>query len=182
VAATRIIGIDPGSRLTGYGVIETDGVRSRWIAHGRVRCQAGPLSERLHTILRELRALIREHQPQEAAVEEVFVKTNVSSALVLGQARGAAICALAEARLLVAEYAPARIKSAIVGHGRAEKLQVQHMVKVLLNLREAPPTDAADALAVALCHAHLRAAPAAAATSRAARSSWRAYAPPRRGA
>jgi len=130
------------------------------VAHGRIRCADGPLPGRLLQILDELGGVIREFSPQEAAVEEVFVKMNVGSALVLGQARGAAICALAQAGLPVAEYAPAKIKSAIVGHGRAEKPQVQHMVKVLLNLSELPPTDAADALAVALCHAHLRNAPA----------------------
>lgn len=118
------------------------------------------MTQRLLQILNELGALIREHQPQEAAVESVFVKRNVSSAIVLGQARGAAICALAGAGLSLAEYAPAQVKSAIVGQGRAEKAQVQHMIKALLKLREEPPADAADALAVALCHAQLRAAPA----------------------
>ncbi|MDB5985717.1 MAG: ruvC [Nevskia sp.] len=155
---TRIIGIDPGSRVTGYGIVEITGTRSRWIAHGRIACAAGPLPRRLLQILQQLDAVIREHQPHEAAIEEVFVKNNVATALVLGQARGAAICALAAAGLEVAEYAPASIKSAIVGSGRAEKAQVQHMIKVLLNLNETPPTDAADALAVALCHAHQRGA------------------------
>ena len=154
----RILGVDPGSRITGYGLIDSDGVRSRWVAHGRIQCAEGPLPVRLKTILDGLRQVAREHRPQEAAVEEVFVKANAATALVLGQARGAAICALAQEELSVAEYAPASIKSAIVGHGRADKQQVQHMIKVLLNLREAPPVDAADALAVALCHAHLRAA------------------------
>lgn len=153
---TRIIGIDPGSRITGYGVVEITGTRSRWIAHGRIACAAGPLPQRLLRILQQLTAVIREHQPHEAAIEQVFVKNNVATALVLGQARGAAICALAAAGLEVAEYAPASIKSAIVGTGRAEKAQVQHMIKVLLNLSEVPPTDAADALAIALCHAHQR--------------------------
>jgi crossover junction endodeoxyribonuclease RuvC len=159
-AAIRILGIDPGSRITGYGVIEACGPRNRWLAHGRIRCEEGELPERLLTIFRGVAAVIREYAPQQAAVESVFVNRNVASALVLGQARGAAICALADAGIAMAEYPPAQVKSAIVGQGRAEKQQIQHMVRVLLNLAEAPAADAADALAVALCHAHLRAAPA----------------------
>ncbi len=156
----RILGIDPGSRITGYGVIEVEGPRQRWLAHGHIRCGDGAMTERLLCIFTELGALIGEYAPHEAAVETVFVNRNVSSAIVLGQARGAAICALAGAGLSLAEYAPAQVKSAIVGQGRAEKAQVQHMVKALLKLREAPPADASDALAVALCHAQLRASPA----------------------
>lgn len=162
-ASIRILGIDPGSRITGYGMIEVEGPRQRWLAHGQIRCGDGEMTQRLLQILNELGALIREYAPQEAAVESVFVNRNVSSAIVLGQARGAAICALAGAGLSLAEYAPAQVKSAIVGQGRAEKAQVQHMIKALLKLREAPPADAADALAVALCHAQLRGAPAVAA-------------------
>ncbi|MBL6750712.1 MAG: crossover junction endodeoxyribonuclease RuvC [Nevskia sp.] len=158
MAAVRILGVDPGSRITGYGVIEADGPRQRWLAHGRIRCEDGPLPERLLRIFAELGGVIRAYAPQESAVESVFVNRNVSSAIVLGQARGAAICALASARLCVVEYAPAQVKSAIVGQGRAGKSQVQHMVKALLGLQESPPADAADALAVALCHAHLRTA------------------------
>jgi len=156
VTSVRILGIDPGSRITGWGVIEIKGTRSQCIDHGSVRCAGADLPPRLLQIFRELGEVIHEYQPQESAIEEVFVNRNISSALVLGQARGAAICALANAGLPVAEYAPAQIKSAVVGNGRAEKLQVQHMVKVLLNLREAAVADAADALAVAICHAHVR--------------------------
>ncbi|GAC1628981.1 MAG: crossover junction endodeoxyribonuclease RuvC [Nevskia sp.] len=156
MASTRILGIDPGSRITGWGVIEVSGTRSVCIDHGSVRCLGSELPPRLLQIFRELGAVIREYAPQESAIEEVFVNRNIASALVLGQARGAAICALAHAELPVAEYAPAQIKSAVVGSGRAEKVQVQHMVKVLLNLREAAVADAADALAVALCHAAVR--------------------------
>jgi crossover junction endodeoxyribonuclease RuvC len=173
IAPVRIIGIDPGSRFTGYGVIEVEGTRSVCIAQGRVVCGDGPLPERLLKILRELNDVVAEHRPQEAAIEEVFVRMNVGSALVLGQARGAAICALAGNGLPLAEYAPARIKSAIAGHGRAEKGQIQHMVKVLLNLREAPVSDASDALAVALCHAHWRGAPDARTAKRNRRSGLR---------
>lgn len=158
-APVRILGIDPGSRITGWGMIEMRGTRTAYLAHGRVLCGNGALAERLLRILRELEAVVAEHRPDEAAAEQVFVKLNVGSALVLGQARGAAICAVAAAGLPLAEYAPAQIKSAVVGSGRAEKTQVQHMVQRLLNLAELPPVDAADALAVALCHAHWRAQP-----------------------
>lgn len=168
----RIIGIDPGSRITGWGVIEVAAGKSRCLAFGRVQCTQGAMPQRLLRILEALREVVGTHAPHEAAIEQVFVKRNVGSSLVLGQARGAALCALAGARLDIAEYAPAQIKLAIVGHGRAEKSQMQHMVKVLLDLQEAPPTDAADALAVALCHAHLRAALPSRAP-RAARGSWR---------
>lgn len=170
--SVRVLGIDPGSRITGYGLVEISGTRSAWLAHGRIRCDEGSLGERLLKIFSELSAVIRTYRPQEAAVESVFVKRNAASAIVLGQARGAAICALAGAGLQIAEYAPAQIKSAVVGHGRAEKNQIQHMVKALLKLAEAPPADAADALAVALCHAHLRTAPAA--RSGGARRRWTA--------
>jgi len=159
-ATVRIIGVDPGSQYTGYGVIDSTGNKLQCVAFGRIRCAAGPLPQRLRQILEELGEVVRTHAPHEAAVEDVFVKANASTALVLGQARGAAICALAVADLPVAEYAPARIKSAVVGSGRADKAQIQQMVTLLLKLEEAPPTDAADALAVALCHAQLRAAAA----------------------
>jgi crossover junction endodeoxyribonuclease RuvC len=169
----RIIGIDPGSRFTGYGIIEVEGTRSRCLAQGRIVCGDGDLPARLLTILRQLGEVVAEYRPQEAAIEEVFVRMNVGSALVLGQARGAAICALASAGLPPAEYAPARIKSAVVGHGRAEKNQIQHMVQVMLNLREPLSADAGDALAVALCHAHWRSAPAAGKSPKTRRSGLR---------
>lgn len=154
--STRILGIDPGSRVAGYGVIETAGGRSRCIVQGVIRLEHDLMPQRLLSLLRELRALIQTHRPQEVAMEEVFVRRNVASALVLGQARGAAICAVAEAELPLHEYAPARIKLAVAGNGRAEKPQIQKMVKALLNLPAMPVTDAADALACALCHAHSR--------------------------
>ena len=152
----RILGIDPGSRRTGYGIIESEGTRNRWVAHGTVNAGDGDLPERLKTIFNELSEIVTRFQPAETAVEEVFVKLNISSALVLGQARGAAICALAQTGLPVFEYTPARIKQTVAGHGRAEKQQIQQMIKILLKLPDAPATDAADALAVAVCHAHLR--------------------------
>lgn len=157
MTATRILGIDPGSRYTGYGVIEVAGNKSRYLACGRINATVGEMPERLLKILQGLGGIIAEYQPQEVALEEVFVNKNVSSALVLGQARGAAICAVAQAGLPLAEYAATQVKLALVGNGRAEKEQVQHMVKVLLNLRElAMAVDASDALAVALTHAHVR--------------------------
>lgn len=153
---TRILGIDPGSRYTGYGVIETAASKSRHIASGRINATTGEMPERLLKILQGLTAVIAEFQPEEVALEEVFVNKNMSSALILGQARGAAICAVAQAGVPLAEYAAAQVKLALVGNGRAEKPQVQHMVKILLNLREVLAADAADALAVALTHAHVR--------------------------
>lgn len=168
--AVRILGIDPGSRVTGWGVVEISGARSQWIAHGQIKCLGSELPPRLLQIFHAIGGIVQQYRPQEAAIEEVFVNRNIASALVLGQARGAAICALAHAGLPVAEYAPAQIKSAVVGSGRAEKLQVQHMVKVLLNLREAAVADASDALAVALCHAHVRGTVAR--TGEALRGAW----------
>lgn len=169
-APVLILGIDPGSRVTGWGVIEHASNRSRCIDHGRIHLEGDELPGRLLKIFQEVGKVIAHYQPQETAIEEVFVNRNVSSALVLGQARGAAICALASAGLPVAEYAPAQIKSAVVGNGRAEKQQVQHMVKILLKLPEAAPTDASDALAVALCHAHVRGTVAR--TGEALRGAW----------
>ena len=152
----RILGVDPGSRVTGFGVVEVQGSRSLCIAQGVIKLPEGPLERRLLLLLTRLRELIAEHRPDEVAMEQVFVKRNVASALVLGQARGAALCAVAEAGLPLHEYAPASIKQAIAGSGRAEKPQVQRMVKILLNLPAVPAEDAADALACALCHAHGR--------------------------
>ncbi|MET0050054.1 MAG: crossover junction endodeoxyribonuclease RuvC [Candidatus Thiodiazotropha sp.] len=152
----RIIGVDPGSRATGYGVIESDGMRSRHLAHGVLRLEGEELAPRLGQIYAGLTAIINEHQPEIMAIEQVFVSKSPSSALKLGQARGAAICAAVNLGLPVAEYSPRGIKQAIVGTGRAEKSQVQHMVRMLLGLSQRPQADAADALAVALSHAHTR--------------------------
>lgn len=155
---TVILGIDPGSRYTGYGVIESAGQRSRYIASGRLNVSEGDMPTRLLAVFNGVQAVVSTHTPAEIAVEETFVnRVNAQSALVLGQARGAALCACAASGRPVAEYAAAQVKLAIAGNGRAEKEQVQHMVRVLLNLREKITADAADALAVALCHAHVRA-------------------------
>jgi crossover junction endodeoxyribonuclease RuvC len=152
----RILGIDPGSRATGYALVESDGRSSRHVASGVLRIPAGALSTRLGFIFEGLTALIDEHGPEEVAVESVFVAHNAGSALKLGQARGAAISACAVRGLEVAEYSPREVKLAVVGHGGADKAQVQHMVRALLTLREVLQADRADALAIALCHAHSR--------------------------
>jgi len=150
----RILGIDPGSRLTGYGVIDVEGNHSRYVTSGCIRISSDDWGQRLGTIFAELGSIIREFNPHEFAVEQVFMSRNADSALKLGQARGAAICAGVAHDLQLAEYAARAIKQAVVGKGGASKEQVQHMVKVLLNLNASPQEDAADALAVALCHAH----------------------------
>jgi crossover junction endodeoxyribonuclease RuvC len=151
------MGIDPGSRITGYGIIDLDGPRSRHIASGSIKTDSSrPVPERLKTIFEGIAAVIRDYQPTEAAVEQVFMHRNPDSALKLGQARGAAICAVVVAGLPVSEYAARAIKQAVVGTGAADKTQVQRMIALLLNLPELPQPDAADALAVAVCHGHTR--------------------------
>lgn len=153
---SRILGIDPGSRVTGFGVIETRGAGARYLASGCIRTGAGDLPQRLRAIYEGIRAVIIEHRPEEMAIENVFMQRNAEAALKLGQARGAAICAVVMHALPVYEYTPARIKQAVVGRGNADKAQVQHMVRALLGLPAAPQADAADALACALCHCHVR--------------------------
>jgi crossover junction endodeoxyribonuclease RuvC len=151
---TRVLGIDPGSRVTGYGVIETDGMRSRHLGSGCIRTLAGEFPARLGEIFDGVCAVLAEWGPQEVAVEQVFVARNAAAALKLGQARGAAISAVVSGRLPVFEYTPAAVKQGLVGNGRAEKVQVQHMVRVLLQLQGRMVLDQSDALAVALYHAH----------------------------
>jgi crossover junction endodeoxyribonuclease RuvC len=152
----RILGIDPGSRVTGYGIVDQDGQTIRYIASGCVRAQGDSLAERLGIIFDGVSEVIREYCPQEMAIEQVFMNKNADSALKLGQARGAAICAGVKASVPVAEYAARQIKQAVVGRGGATKEQVQHMMVVLLSLQQTPPSDAADALGVAVCHGHHR--------------------------
>ena len=151
-----ILGIDPGSRVTGYGVIQLDGNRHQYITSGCIRIAAKALPIRLAQIFQELSELILEVKPDECAIEEVFMHRNASSALKLGQARGAAIVACANYDLPVAEYAARQVKQSVVGYGAADKAQVGQMVKTLLNLTGLPQSDAADALAIALCHAQGR--------------------------
>lgn len=152
----RILGIDPGSLHTGYGIIDMDGNRAVHVTHGQVKIQAGELSGRLRQIFRGIGAVISDFTPDECAVEQVFMYRNADSALKLGQSRGAAITVCAERDLPVFEYTANQVKQATVGKGHAEKAQVQYMVKVLLCLEGIPQADAADALAVALCHGHSR--------------------------
>lgn len=150
----RILGVDPGLRATGFGVVESRGAHLAYVASGVIRVPAGELSLRLKAIFDGLAEVIRTYSPQCAAIERVFVNVNPASTLLLGQARGAAITALAAGNLPVAEYAALQIKQAVVGTGRAGKTQVQHMVVRLLALPGTPQADAADALACAVCHAH----------------------------
>ena len=153
--ALRILGIDPGLRVTGFGIIEKNGASLAYIASGCIRSGGGAdLPGRLKTILENLREVIAEHRPQQIALEKVFVNVNPASTLALGQARGTAICAAVDAGLPVAEYTALQVKQAVVGNGHASKEQVQDMVKRLLRLAGAPSSDAADALACAICHAH----------------------------
>ena len=152
----RVLGIDPGSERTGYGCVESSGSRHRMIASGVVRVTAGaPLADRLLQIHQGLTALLREHQPACVAIESIFHARHARSALVLGHARGVAMLTAAEVGVPIHEYAPTAIKRAVVGFGRADKAQVQHMVSLLLGLDAVPtPFDASDALAAAICHLH----------------------------
>lgn len=153
---TIVLGIDPGSRKTGFGVIQTV-PRLSYIGSGVIRLPDAPLAERLRIIADSLADIIRSYRPQQAAIEEVFMARNAASALKLGQARGAAIVACAQADLAISEYSARQVKQSMVGTGAATKEQVQHMVCRLLDLPATPQEDAADALACALCHAHLSA-------------------------
>lgn len=155
LARVRVLGVDPGSRRTGFGVIECRGADYVHVAHGCLNVGGVVMAERLRLIFDGLQALIEEHRPAEVAVERVFVNRNVESALKLGQARGAALCAVPKG-LPVFEYAPRAIKLALVGSGAAEKSQVTHMISTLLRLSGRVGPDASDALAVAVCHAHSR--------------------------
>lgn len=150
----RVIGIDPGSVITGYGIIESDGVRDFHVTHGSIRVAGDSLPEKLGHILYEVGCIIKEWQPHEMGIEQVFVAKNPMSALKLGQARGAAICAAVQLGIPVSEYSARTVKQAAVGYGAAGKDQMQEMVRVLLSLEKQPQADAADGLAVALCHAH----------------------------
>lgn len=150
----KILGIDPGLRTTGFGVITKEGNKLGYIASGTIKTPEGNLPQRLKTILAGVSEIIRTYSPDCAAIEKVFVNVNPQSTLLLGQARGAAICALVGADLAVAEYTALQIKQAVAGHGRAQKQQIQDMVRRLLTLSGTPGTDAADALGVAICHAH----------------------------
>lgn len=152
----RILGIDPGLRRTGFGVIDVEGARIQYVASGTIIVPSHrPLAARLKVILDSIREVARDTQPDVAAMEIVFLNTNPASTLLLGQARGAALCALADCDLDVSEYTALQIKKSVVGTGRAAKDQVQAMVQRLLRLDGMPAPDSADALACAICHAHV---------------------------
>lgn len=151
----RILGIDPGSRITGYGVIEVTRGQLRFVSCGVIKTTPRyPFAHRLNEIFDGINEVVQLHGPEVAAVEDIFLATNPRSALKLGQARGAAIVAAMQNGLTVRDYGAKMIKRAVVGYGQAEKIQVQHMVRILLGLSAAPSADAADALAVAICHAN----------------------------
>lgn len=152
----RVIGVDPGTAITGWGIVEGDGDDLKMVAGGVITTAAGtPLPERLQIIYRELTEIVNQWQPELAAIEELFFGKNAKTALVVGHGRGAAMLALANANLPITEYKPLEVKQAVTGHGGADKVQIQQMVKLLLSLDDVPrPDDAADALAIAICHLH----------------------------
>jgi crossover junction endodeoxyribonuclease RuvC len=169
----RILGIDPGSRTTGYAVIDSDGHHSTRVVSGCIRVGHESWPGRLGLIFSEVALLVKGYAPQEMAVEQLIFARDPVAALKLGQARGAIICAALQGGVQVHEYSPKSVKQAVVGTGAAEKSQVQHMVRVLLALDVAPSEDEADALALALCHAHSLGIPA----RRRAAASWRDWRP-----
>jgi len=169
----RILGIDPGSRTTGFGVIDTDGRHSVRVTGGCIRVDHLPWPRRLGVLFDGIAQLVEEYRPHELAVEQLIFARDVTAALKLGQARGAVLCAGLKGDMQVHEYSPKAVKLAVVGTGSAEKAQVQHMVRLLLSLAEMPPEDEADALALALCHAHSMGIPA----RRRDAASWRDFQP-----
>jgi len=155
LSETIILGIDPGSRFTGYGIICDKGANQQvCITHGRIQLTQKDTSARLYYIYEQLNEIIRTYQPHEISIEQIFFHINAQSALKLGQARGAALVAAASQAVPVTEYSAKQVKKAVVGYGAASKAQVQHMITTMLKLKETPETDAADALAIALCHCH----------------------------
>jgi len=154
--STRILGIDPGSRYTGFGILDLVGDKALYVASGTVKSLDGDFPDRLKQIFTSMTEIVSEYRPDVVAIESVFMHKNAGSALKLGQARSAALCATFGFEVEVFEYAPREIKLAVVGTGAATKDQVQHMVVALLSLQGIPGSDAADALAAALCHGHQR--------------------------
>jgi crossover junction endodeoxyribonuclease RuvC len=169
----RILGIDPGSRTTGFGVIDTDGVRSHRVDSGCIRVGDRPWPQRLGMIFDGVARVVADYGPHEMAVEQLIFARDPTAALKLGQARGAVVCAGLKGGALVHEYSPKSVKLAVVGSGGADKAQVQHMVRILLSLDAEPGEDEADALALALCHAHSMGIPA----RKRAAASWRDFRP-----
>ena len=154
----RILGIDPGYAIMGYGVLDYNGNHFSPVTYGSLETKAGlPMPKRLEMLYDGLIRVIRQYQPEEAAIEELFFNSNATTAINVGEARGIAMLACVQSGLEVFEYTPLQIKQSLVGYGRAEKKQVQHMVKVILNLPAVPkPDDTADAIAAAICHGHSR--------------------------
>ena len=151
----RILGIDPGSRITGYGVVESNGMDIMFISCGVIKTTPSyPFAVRINEIFDGINEVIQLHDPEAAAVEDVFLASNPRTAIKLGQARGAAVVAAMQNGLSVSDYSARQVKQAVAGYGQAEKKQVQHVVRLLLNLKRNPSSDAADALAVAICHAN----------------------------
>ena len=150
------MGIDPGSRFTGFGIIDVDGNRLVYLASGHIKVTGDSIPEKLGIIFNNISELFEKYSPIEAAIERVFMHRNADSALKLGQARGAAITAMVNQNCSVAEYSATQVKQSVVGKGNASKDQIQHMVKSILNLGSAIQEDAADALAIAICHSHHR--------------------------
>ena len=169
----RILGIDPGSRTTGFGIVDTDGQRSQRVASGCIRVGQQPWPERLGSIYDRVAALVAEHRPHEMAVEQLIFARDPKAALKIGQARGAVLCAALKGGVQVHEYSPKSVKLAVVGTGGADKSQVQQMVRILLDLGEVPAEDEADALALAVCHDHSMGIPA----RKRAAASWRDFRP-----
>ena len=153
---TIILGIDPGSRITGYGIIKESKQQLQYIDSGCIRTSDGELSQRLLQIFNGVCQLMEQYSPDEVAIEQVFMHQNPSSALKLGHARGVAMVACASHRLNVSEYSAREVKQSLAGYGAAEKSQVKHMVVSLLILTSSPQADAADALAIAICHSHMK--------------------------
>jgi len=153
---TRVLGIDPGSRLTGYGVVDVEQGRLTYVASGCIRTVVGNMGERLHELHQGLMEIVGTYHPDDAAIEQVFIARNPSSALKLGQARGVALAACMSGGVAMYDYATRQVKLAVVGTGTAGKPQVQHMVQALLKLPGSPQADAADALAIAICHINTR--------------------------
>lgn len=150
----KIIGIDPGLRVTGFGILKITNTRLEYVSSGIIRTEGRDLAKRLGTIFNGINELIDEYKPEAAAIEKVFVNVNPQSTLLLGQARGAAMCALTTNHLTVAEYTALQLKQAITGYGHATKMQIQLMIMQLLNLPCKPSTDASDALGIAVCHSN----------------------------
>jgi crossover junction endodeoxyribonuclease RuvC len=153
---TLILGIDPGSRITGYGIIQADKSSHRYVTSGCIRLKSDKAADNLQKIFEALGQIIHKFSPEESAIEQIFMHRNPGSAIKLGQARGVAMVAAANHGLIVAEYSARQIKQSVVGYGAAKKEQIQHMVCQLLQLSGTPQVDAADALAVAICHANSR--------------------------